>query len=427
VSAFRFGKCLLVAAGATIALVSQTLADTSTYLLGPQDQLRIRVYDWRSGPTDAHEWTALTGLFIVGASGEVSLPMLGDVRAANETTSSLARILAERLQAKIGLAQRPDASVEVVTYRPFYIVGAVEKPGEYAFRPGMTLLQAISIAGGLMRVAEPNLLGYEHDSIVERGDLRVAVATRDALLLRLARLEALAADSEQMKIPDELAGKINDPEIEVALRQQQQLFRQARDAFAAQSKTLSDTRTLLEREVETLASKDAALVHQIDLAKKELDDVISLVSKGLAVAPRRLQVEQNTAQLESGRLDVQLGSLRSRQDIGRLDQTLVELKSRLRNDALIEASADRDKLTALEQQISTAEKLIYQTEVRAPEFSADTAQRSAHVYFSIARPSPDSPARTLVAEESTRLQPGDTVRIDYVKRAAVEPQKDVTN
>jgi polysaccharide biosynthesis/export protein ExoF len=414
---------VLSAIAATLLLSAPAIGQTTAYLLGPQDQLRIRVYDWRSAPTDAHEWTALTGVFIVSASGEVSLPMLGEVRAANETTSTLARVLAERLQAKIGLAQRPDASVEVVVYRPFYIVGAVEKPGEYAFRPGMTLLQAVSIAGGLMRVTEPNLLGYEHDSIVERGDLRVGVAARNALLIRLARLEALAAGADQMKLPDEIATKLSDPTIDIAVRQQNQLFAQARDAFAAQAQTLSGTRALLEREVETLASKDASLVHQIELAKKELEDVTSLVNKGLAVAPRRLQVEQNTAQLESARLDVQLGSLRSQQEIGRLDQTLVELKSRLRTDALTEASADRDKLTAVEQQISTADKLIYQTEVRAPEFTANAAQQSARVLFSITRPSAQNQGTNIAAEESTLLEPGDTVRIEYAKQTSVADRK----
>ena len=126
-------------------------ASPADYVLGPQDKLRIKVYDWRNNTGEAHEWTALTGEFSVGASGKIDLPLAGEIVAAGRTTSAVARDLGERLQQKVGLAQQPDASIEVVEYRPFYIVGTVQKAGAYPYRPDLTVLQAVGIAGGVPR------------------------------------------------------------------------------------------------------------------------------------------------------------------------------------------------------------------------------------------------------------------------------------
>ena len=101
-------------------------AETPDYRLGPQDQLQVRVYDLRTGTGEAHEWTAFEGEFTVGASGKVALPLVGELQASEITTSALAAAIAEKLQAKVGLATRPDASVEVKKYRPFYVLGSVD-------------------------------------------------------------------------------------------------------------------------------------------------------------------------------------------------------------------------------------------------------------------------------------------------------------
>src|SRR5205814_1909785 len=132
----------------------------------------------------------LNGEFLVDPSGNVFLPLVGEIPAQNRTTAELANSISDRLQSRVGLADRPDASVEVSEFRPFYIVGNVEHPGNYPYRPGMTVLQAVSIAGGWQRLLDANLLRLEREAITSRGDLRVVGAERDALLARRARLDA---------------------------------------------------------------------------------------------------------------------------------------------------------------------------------------------------------------------------------------------
>ncbi len=68
--------------------------------------------------------------------------VVGEIEASGRTTSEIASDIADRLKAKAGLATRPDASVQIVKYRPYYVMGSVEKPGEYEYRPQLSVLQA---------------------------------------------------------------------------------------------------------------------------------------------------------------------------------------------------------------------------------------------------------------------------------------------
>ncbi len=107
------------------------------YRLGPGDVLNIRIYDQPQ----------LSGSYQVDDSGFIDLALLGPVQAAGVSTAALEASIAKGLQ-KNGLILHPAVGVEISTYRPFYILGEVNTPGQYPYRPGMTALTAISIAGG---------------------------------------------------------------------------------------------------------------------------------------------------------------------------------------------------------------------------------------------------------------------------------------
>ena len=107
------------------------------YLLGTGDRLRVVVFGQKQ----------LTATYLVDASGTIDLPLLGPVRAAGRTTATLRRAIAGALEAK-GILRHPAVAVEVKAYRPFSILGEVNKPDQYAFEPGMTVLAAVSLAGG---------------------------------------------------------------------------------------------------------------------------------------------------------------------------------------------------------------------------------------------------------------------------------------
>jgi polysaccharide export outer membrane protein len=88
----------------------------------------------------------LTNSYAVDAAGNITMPLVGSIRARGLTTAQLSRVLTERL--KQGYIREPKVAIEVEAHRPFFIHGEVATPGQYAYVPNMTVETAIAIAGG---------------------------------------------------------------------------------------------------------------------------------------------------------------------------------------------------------------------------------------------------------------------------------------
>ena len=108
----------------------------STYQLGAGDKVRLSVF----GESD------LGGEFELDGSGDVRLPLIGQVKAAGLTVHAFEERIVKLLQD--GYLRDPRVSIEVVNYRPFYIIGEVNKPGQYPYVDGMNALNAVALAGG---------------------------------------------------------------------------------------------------------------------------------------------------------------------------------------------------------------------------------------------------------------------------------------
>lgn len=106
------------------------------YRLGAADKVRVNVFGEE----------ALTGEFIVGGSGKVSLPLIGEVQASGLTIGQFQEEIAQALRQ--GYINEPRVSAEVLNYRPFYILGEVKKPGEYPYTNNLTVLNAVATAEG---------------------------------------------------------------------------------------------------------------------------------------------------------------------------------------------------------------------------------------------------------------------------------------
>ena len=344
-------------------------------------------------------------------AGKIDLPLAGEVMAAGRTTAAVARDLGEQLQQKVGLAQQPDASIEVVEYRPFYIVGSVQKAGAYPYRPDLTVVQAVGIAGGVARTQETSQLGYERQAMSDRGQLRMLAAERLAFLGRQARLDAQISNANDITFSDEIVSHKTNPQIVRMMREEGLLFTNDRSNLAMQIDNLTKTRDILQNEITALAAKDVSLSRQLDLTKKELDTVSSLVTKGLTVVPRQLAIEESISQFESSRLDLQLAQLRAKQDISRIDRDIIDLKDKRRASALTESRDTQAKLMSLDEQIKTAQSISEDTENRAPELAAEADQdRQATPVFTVTRVV-DGVARSEEVRETDPVLPGDTLRV----------------
>ena len=111
--------------------------DTNIYTLGPGDQVRIITFGEQQ----------LTGEFRVDAAGEISLPLVGDVHAGGLTAKQFESAVAQTLT-RSKLYKNPSVSVEVIAYRPIFLLGEVSRPGQYPYQPAMTVVTAVAVGGG---------------------------------------------------------------------------------------------------------------------------------------------------------------------------------------------------------------------------------------------------------------------------------------
>ena len=88
----------------------------------------------------------LSGEYQVDSAGSLSLPLAGTIQGAGLTKAELEQALTAKLKSEY--LRNPKVTVDVVSFRPFYVLGEVQKPGEYQFRSGLNVLSALAIAGG---------------------------------------------------------------------------------------------------------------------------------------------------------------------------------------------------------------------------------------------------------------------------------------
>lgn len=112
------------------------VATDEGYRLGSGDKIHIAVF----GQPD------LNGDYVVDGGGSVQLPLIGSVKAAGLTVAEFQKQVATKFGD--GYLVNPNVEVDVVNYRPFYIIGEVRAPGQYPYVNGMSVLNAVALAGG---------------------------------------------------------------------------------------------------------------------------------------------------------------------------------------------------------------------------------------------------------------------------------------
>ncbi|MDE1938224.1 MAG: polysaccharide biosynthesis/export family protein [Alphaproteobacteria bacterium] len=133
----RYAAMIAPPADESVTVNGLRPSEDGGYRLGTGDTVRVTVF----GETD------LSGEFQIDSTGYVQLPLIGRVAAAGLSTYGLESHIASALTGG-GYLLNPRVSVQVTTYRPFYIIGEVNKPGEYPYVNAMSVPNAIAMAGG---------------------------------------------------------------------------------------------------------------------------------------------------------------------------------------------------------------------------------------------------------------------------------------
>src|SRR5207237_6795017 len=102
----------------------------------------------------------LTNTYSISAGGTITMPLIGSVPARGRTPQGLAADITARL--RNGFIREPSVAVEIESYRPFFILGEVQAPGQYPYVPNMTVESAVAIAGGFSPRARRDVVTLTH-------------------------------------------------------------------------------------------------------------------------------------------------------------------------------------------------------------------------------------------------------------------------
>ncbi|MDB5651262.1 MAG: exopolysaccharide production protein [Hyphomicrobiales bacterium] len=393
-------------AGLAFLVASPALADP--YRLASGDVVQLTVV----GFPDLKQRTP------INVDGEVMLPLVGAVKAAGQTVTELSNAVKARFANKVmqqrGLDGRavsivvaPDeVTIDIAEYRPIYLRGDVSKPGEQPFRPGMTIRQAVAVAGGydVVRFRTGNPVIESTQLRGEAQSLWSEVLRYDAIIWRLR------AEMGQDSAPDKSAyakSPLNPDMVDLTFKTEADQLatrRAERDREMNYYKaviTQSDKRIVLLSEQEK---------NEEEGSKQDADDfdrVTKLFEKGntsitrfsdsrramLLSATRILQTSAAVAQVE-----------REREE---LKKQLADVDDKRRIVALSEMQETQGKLQQAKAKLnSTQEQLLYSTKMRAQLGSSTDKQ----VELVIVRQSNKGRER-LVAQEDTELWPGDAIEV----------------
>jgi polysaccharide export outer membrane protein len=114
------------------------------YVLRPSDQLRVQVYEDQN----------ISGDYDIDSSGFISIPLAGRIKASGLTTAQLERAIGSKL--KNGTLKNPNINVQIKGYGSIYVHGEVKRGGEFPFKPGLTVADAVALAGGFTYRADEN-------------------------------------------------------------------------------------------------------------------------------------------------------------------------------------------------------------------------------------------------------------------------------
>ncbi|MGE8104778.1 polysaccharide biosynthesis/export family protein [Allorhizobium sp. NPDC080224] len=370
------------------------------YALDVQD--RVRVY--------VAEWPALNVEVAVGANGSVALPLIGEIPARGLAPAELASTIATQLQEKSRQRKLPDVSIDIVGYRPFYILGSVTTPGEYAYRPEMLVVNAVSIASGIYRAVGISEWDLARTSISGMGEAGVAELRQATLRAEQIRYEAEVNERSFPPTPSDAS-----PEFVRALAEQRELFEASQASHGKQTETLEAMVGLHQAEIESIVTQLETVGAKLLSYEEEVTKATRLEDAGLATN-RRLPLQRDVFDIQREKRQLEFEKVRAERAVQEARLRIETLQSARKASAQEGLQRTHAMIRETEQQLATLGQLVAGATAQSGQISADNSSRSQpQIRYTIIRGRDDA-MRHIEATEVTPVLPGDIIKVELSSR-----------
>lgn len=364
----------------------------------------------------------LSAEYVLDAHGLIAVPKLGPMHLAGMQLGAATTALEAAFRRAFG---RPaEVRIAILERQPIYVLGAVRAAGAFAYRPGMTVLQALATAGG-----PPDATGDASASIetIREGQLLYQAQARLArLLISRARLEALRADTDTLALPAELSGRRNAADTPIELDGLlADLLAGARAGLRAERGRYEQQRALAEQQLQVATTELRAQQLRFDqldalVARKtdRLRELETIAARGSVAHFKLTDIAADIADVAARREDARVG-------IAQGDRRLLEAQTQLAR-LVLEHGAGIDKaLAEVEQDIAETKPRIAAMhavlQVLRGATAAAAQNAAAPLSFVITRRTEAGPA-IVAADAQTGLLPGDVIEVRAGDRRQQRPR-----
>lgn len=353
----------------------------------------------------------------VQLDGSISFPMMGNLPVAGltpaEAQSRIQAILATKVfRQRLSdgrdneiMIDHDEVTATVVEYRPIYVNGDVSKPGEYAYRPLMTVRQAVALSGGyeLMRYRMQNPVLEAADLRAEYESLWAEFAKGQALVWRLKTELGEDKHLDQSSLKDLPLKQSTISEI-VHVEAEQLKARQA--DYDSQKAFLQRAIVLGDKQVDVLTEQQKQDDEGAQADIDELQRALEFYGKGALPSPRVADSRRAVLMSSTRKLQTSAQLMQIKQQQSDFTRQLGKLDDQRKMDLLKDLQDANVKLTEVRAKLqSTSEKLQYATLVRS-QFVRGGGQPEIVVIRM------DEKGQTRIrANEESELQPGDVVEV----------------
>ncbi|MDP9758987.1 MULTISPECIES: polysaccharide biosynthesis/export family protein [Agrobacterium] len=388
----------LTIAGATLLSLAvcplPAVADGTNYKVVTGDVLTISVYG------DA----GLTGLFPVSADGTIGYPLLGNVNVVDQTVNEIGARISRDLATHV--ANR-SVAVAIKEYAPIFVVGDVQKPGKYEFRPGMIVLELFALGGGLR---EPNtqrdtsgmqLIAAQQ----EYEDMTMQLLSQD---IRRVRLEAELNDTEFEYKGDDIGLVRDRGALEKIVASETGLFRLRLSAQQDEKTNLEVQRQNFIQEIDTLEKSNVMRSQQLDLLDMDVNASKELVTRGAASESALRERKRELLSMNQQVLESTSFLARAKQNKSEVERRILELKSKRHNDAATELRETSLDIMRLKKKLAFS--LQSMAEIGSTARRVSSLEDMIETKFAIVRQVAGT-YREMAADEHTQVRAGDVVRV----------------